>query len=272
MKKCIISLIALCAILVSCEQDKVIFDESQTFVRFEEANPTVSVPIGRSASVEVPITVSSLSSSERSIAVEVIEEETTVESGQYTLGSIVVPANSYEGMLKIDVEDSGAESDAKVLVLHVPNSAEVSGGNAKLTVNVFQICPIPNTAFVGNYYMEQIAPIPFLFGQSTLTHDTVVAVTAESDTRRTFDTFTFPYWCSTEIIPFKFDLVCGKIIVPIQDGNCGCGDIGYFAPAVTPSTYDLDDDNVFELTFTGDASEACSASAGVQVTYRFTKQ
>ncbi|GAA4272239.1 hypothetical protein U6A24_21365 [Aquimarina gracilis] len=271
MKKYIISFSILCVTLVSCEQDKVIFNESQTFVKFEETNKDVPIVIGSTASTEVPISVSSTSSSERSIPVEVVEDKTTVEAGTYTLGSITIPANSYEGKLDVNfVNGNGEFTEAKTLVVQIPSSADFSGAG-ELSFNVFEICPVDETLFVGEYYMEQTAPIPFLFGQSTLTHDTVVEVTANG-LERSFDTFIFPFWCSTEVIPFKFNLVCNEIIVPVQDGNCGCGNEGYFAPAIIPATYSVDDDSVFELTFTGDATEACSASAGVQVTYRFTKQ
>ncbi len=131
---------------------------------------------------------------------------------------------------------------------------------------------VAETMFVGDYYMEQIAPVPFLFGQSTLTHDTVVELTANGN-ERTFETFSFPFWCSDpgDEIDFKFNLECDKVIVQVIDGKCGCGDEGYFAPATVPATVDLTDDSVFEMTFTGDATEACEDSAGVQVTYRFTK-
>ena len=38
MRKYIINFIVACALLASCEQERLIFNESQTFVEFEQSN------------------------------------------------------------------------------------------------------------------------------------------------------------------------------------------------------------------------------------------
>ena len=274
MKKYIISFITACIILVSCERDAVIFSEEQTFVKFGNADD-LSLPIGQSASVEVPITVSSVSSSERTIPVEVIEDETTLEPTSYTLGSIVVPANSYEGMLKIDVQDEGEIADIRVLALQVPGSAEFSGVNDKLSISIIQTCPVEITSFVGMYHVKQTTP--FLMaswgdGGTAFSDDVVVEVIAESETRRRFKTIVTPKFCGWNEVDFLFDLVCNKIIVPSQSNACHCGDgTEWFVVAQTPSAYDVNDDSEFTLIFTEGAQGECGYFPA-QTAITFTKQ
>ncbi len=274
MKKYIVSFILGCVLLVSCEQEKLIFNESQTFVKFGVVDD-LSLPIGESASIEVSITVSSVSASERTIPVEVIQDETTLESTSYTLGSIVVPANSYEGMLKIDVQDEGELADIRVLALQVPISAEFSGLNDKLSFSIIQTCPVDITSFVGMYRIKQTTPFlkaPWGDGGTAFSDDVVVEVIAISETRRKFNVIVTPKFCGWNQVDFLFDLVCNKIIVPTQSNACHCGDGNeWFVAAQSPSAYDVNDDSEFTLVFTEGAQGECGYFPA-QTSVTFTKQ
>ncbi len=129
-------------------------------------------------------------------------------------------------------------------------------------------CPVEDTQFVGNYLMEQITAEVDGF---TLSSGTITTLTVgDTSVERVFDTFNYPTYCGTNN-PFKFELVCGEVVVPNQNSNCACGDGGdWFTDATVRSTYDINDDSVFEVTFTDDAQSNCSSP--VQTTYRFTKQ
>ncbi|MGX1930585.1 hypothetical protein [Flagellimonas sp. 2504JD4-2] len=266
MKKYIVSFITACALLVSCEQDRTIFNESQTFLKFNQSNLDLPIIIDGEGSAQVTINVSSISESERTFEVNIVEEETTAEAASYTVGSIVVPPNSYEGTLTINGVDNNVTTDPKVLVLSVPTSPDlVASGN--LTVSIFQVCPVDETLFTGMYLLEEIIPVPFGPG---LQSGDVLEITANG-LARTFNSINFPNFCSTPI-PFTFNLVCNEFVVPLQDTNCHCGDgSNYWGPStVGHATYDITDDSVFEVNFTNDVQSNCGSPA--QTTYRFTKQ
>ncbi|MEX0314087.1 MAG: hypothetical protein AB3N18_07910 [Allomuricauda sp.] len=265
MKKYIVSIILASVLFVSCEEERVFFNQDQTFVNFTSLNVDLPVVIDATGSTEVTVTLSSASESERTIDLSVVQEETTAGADSYTFGSIVVPANSYEGTLTIDGVDNNVTPEAKKLVLALPeNSGFVSDGN--LTVNIFQVCPIDETLFTGMYLIEQTSA--FLAGPS-LSHNTVVEVTADGLTR-SFQTSNFPNFCSTPNT-FTFNLVCNEFVVPLQFNNCNCGDgVDYFGPALTNAVYSVDNDDVFEIVFSDDTKENCGSTG--QTVYRFTKQ
>ncbi len=267
MKKHIINFIVACVLLlVSCEHETVIFNESQTFVKFDQSSLDLPIIIDGTGSVEVTVSVSSISESERTIALDVVQEGTTAGTDSYTVGSLVVPANSYTGTLTIDGVDNNVTPEPKTLVVGVPNNADfASDGN--LTVSIFQVCPVDETLFTGMYLIEEIVAVPFGPG---LQSGDVLEITADG-LRRTFNSINFPNFCSTPI-PFSFNLVCNEIVVPLQDTNCHCGDgTNYWGPStIGHTTYDITDDSVFEVNFTNDVQSNCGSPS--QTTYRFTKQ
>ena len=222
--------------------------------------------IDGSGSVEATVTVSNVSSSERTIELEIIQDETTADPASYTVGSLVVPANSYNGKLTIEGVDNNVTTEPKALVLALPESADFSS-DGNLTVNIFQVCPVDETLFTGMYLIEEIIPVPFGPG---LQSGDVLEITADG-LKRTFNTINFPNFCSTPI-PFSFNLVCNEIVVPLQDTNCHCGDgTNYWGPStVGHATYDINDDSVFEVNFTNDVQSNCGSPT--QTKYRFTKQ
>nr|WP_299381174.1 hypothetical protein [Allomuricauda sp.] len=266
MKKYIISFIAACTLLVSCEQDRLIFDQNQTFVKFEQSNVDLPIIIDGTGSIEVTVNVSSISNSERSIDLEIIQEETTAEAASYTVGSLVVPANSYSGTLTIDGVDNNVTTEPKTLVVGVPNNADFAS-DRNLTISIFQVCPVDEALFTGMYLIEEIVAVPFGPG---LQSGDVVEITANGLTR-TFNSINFPNFCSVPI-PFSFNLVCNEFVVPLQDTNCHCGDgTNYWGPStIGNTTYDITDDSVFEVNFTNDVQSNCASPT--QTTYRFTKQ
>ncbi|MDO5978759.1 hypothetical protein [Flavivirga spongiicola] len=274
MKKFIVNLIIVCVLLISCEEDKAIFNESQTFISFEQTNVDLPVLIDATGSVEVSVTVSSLSESERNIALTIVEEETTAGADSYTVGSVVIPANSYEGTLKIDGVDNNVTTDAKTLVLKV-DATEAFVGDKNLTVNIFEVCPVDITSFVGMYRIKQTTPFlmaPWGDGGTAFSDDVVVEVVAESETRRKFNVVLTPKFCGWNQVDFLFDLVCNKIIVPTQSNACSC-DNGeeWFLAAQTPSGYNVNDDSEFTLIFTEGAQGDCDYTPA-QTSVTFTKQ
>ena len=131
------------------------------------------------------------------------------------------------------------------------------------------ICPVPETFLVGDYLIEEITP--YVDGPTFDDGSVVSVAVGEFSTERVFFTSNYPDYCTTPN-DFNFTLVCGNILVPLQESNCACGDgSNYFGPPLGEgSTYDLADDSVFFLTFGNDLQSDCVAPE--DTTYKFTKQ
>ena len=197
-------------------------------------------------------------------------DKSTADIQNYTVSSsVVIPAGEYFGNLVINGVDVTAETTPELLYLDIVSFSDETAviSPTTLEVSVFQFCPIAPGLFTGNYLIEELTP--FVDGP-TLSHNTVVTLVATSETGRRFATKNFPNYCNTNM-NFNFSLVCGEVIVASNlQGNCSCNGAFFFGPATTPSTYNVADDSVFEMTFTNDVTGDCGAA--VQTTYRFTKQ
>jgi len=275
MKK--LSLLLLSFILFSScnETEGIIYDSvnSQALVYFSSTTADLAIEIDSDGQLNLPINVSTLSTSDRTVFLSV-ETESSADAVNYSLPlSVVIPAGSYSGILTIDGTDVTAETTPKLLILSIVSVDfdKVVISSNKLEVSVFQICPIASTLFVGNYLIRELTP--FVDGP-TLDNGTIkmLSVVPGSATSRTFSTKNYPTYCGTSN-PFRFNLVCGEIIVPSQNSVCSCNPVGganFFTAATIPSTYNINDDSYFEVTFTNDAQTSCGAP--VQTTYSFTKQ
>lgn len=131
------------------------------------------------------------------------------------------------------------------------------------------ICPVEETYMVGEYLIEEITP--YVDGPTFDDGSIVTVSVGDFSTERFFLTSNYPDYCTTPN-DFRYTLVCGNIIVPLQESNCACGSgADYFGPPLgDASTYDLSDDTVFFLTFGNDLQSDCVAPE--DTTYKFTKQ
>ena len=285
MKKCIVSLIALCVILVSCEQEKLIFDQSQTYLKFDEPIVDLAILLDSTGTTEAKFNVSNLSSSERTYEFEIDTDKTNADPDSYTLGTFVVPANSYVGSMTITGVDTGnITTEAKRVVLRIPpNSDLIVDGD--LTIKVFQSCPVPETAFVGKYTVEFADPDGPDGGTFTgglafaddVTYELVVDPNDQAS--RIMQIIHQPKFAScaaADPIPFKISFICNEIIVSSQDNSCTCGGntTGGIGPAIVPTTYDLEADNfdsTFVVKFEENANGACTDYAFFEAEVTFTK-
>lgn len=130
------------------------------------------------------------------------------------------------------------------------------------------ICPLEETSFVGNYLIEEITP--YVDGPTFDDGSIVEVFVGDFSTERFFFTSNYPDYCTTPN-DFRFTMVCGTVIVPLQESNCACSSgADYFGPAQVPSTYDPTEDSVFFVTFENDVQSDCAPP--VDTTYQFTKQ
>jgi len=111
---------------MACDKDDAIinnvYDNSgQTGVGFTTASTSVAVrPEGTSASVGVQATTTSASA--RSYDV-VVNAESTGAIGDYTIGTVTIPADSYDGTLEVSFVDTNLEESVPytlILDLQLP--------------------------------------------------------------------------------------------------------------------------------------------------------
>ena len=271
MKKYFLIITLMMIVLSSCEEDKIIFDGNQTLVAFSSNTVDLPIQIDATGSVDVAVDITTLSTSERTFNVTVVEDETTAGAASYSFGSIVVPANEYNGTLTINGVDDNVTTTPEKLVLKISEGPDFVTPLENLTVNVFQVCPVEESLFTGMYLIEELTP--FFFGASLFNDGGTVEIVADG-TQRYFVTPNLPAFCPDDTLPFTFNLVCNEVVVPLQPGTCPCFGLteDYFGPStIGNSFYDPSDDSVFEVTFTVDAQNSCNLTNVQTTTYRFNK-
>lgn len=94
--------VCMIALLASCDEDAVVFDNvnGDTAVSFKQTNFETSVPQA-GITVTVPVEITTVSSESRTFNVSILEADDTAA---ITLGSVVIPADSYEGSLDINLD------------------------------------------------------------------------------------------------------------------------------------------------------------------------
>ncbi|MDH7911761.1 hypothetical protein [Winogradskyella sp. SYSU M77433] len=243
----------------------------QTLVSFQGATSDLAVTIDDVGTVEVVIESSTVSSSDRTITVTLDEENSTANAENYTIVNpvVTIPANEYFGILTINGVDTSVETTPETIVLNMDDSStDLVYGTTTHTVNIFQVCPIPDDYFVGSYLIEQTSA---QVDGYTLSHGTIVEVSASGPTQRTFLTENYPSYCSGTFRNFYINLVCNEFVVPLNGTSCACSSFDdWFGPATVNEMYDTSDDTVLNVTFTDDVQGDCSSPS--QTTYQFTKQ
>lgn len=141
---------ALLAMVVftACDKEDAIinntYDGSQIGVGFTTSGRSVSVkPEGAVVTLGVQSTVST--STDRNYDVMVNTTLSTGSAGHYSLGSVVIPAGSYDGVLTVNMIDDGTlvEGIAYDLVVELDLPAGVvvhTSKSAKITYNKYQLC------------------------------------------------------------------------------------------------------------------------------------
>lgn len=143
-------------IFTSCEETQSpIYDGNQTLAYFGGSTSSVNlaVPIqDASATITVPVNVSNLSSSDRTVTVSA-SDASAATSDQYSFnGQVTIPANSYFGTLEVTGLQNNLSQTGDNLILQIDSVSD--GGvaaSATFTVNIVQVCPFDITNFYGDY-------------------------------------------------------------------------------------------------------------------------
>ncbi len=241
-------LIALTLILGSCEREVIgeIIDNqnSQQVLSFESTSSDLPIEIDAVGSGQVVVEVSTISSVDRTFNVSVVAEETQAINGSYAVpANVTIPAGAYEGTITITGTDvAGVDVDPLPLVLELTAPAGVVYTNQRTTVNVFQICPIPEDYLVGSYLLvNTISTIGPAFGDFNLGEGNVTLSEGPSPTQRVFRTSFLPVngGITQDVI---LNLNCGTIALGntlFYVANSGIRHI----PSTMNTTYDLTDDS-----------------------------
>lgn len=140
----------------NCEEDKVLYDGSQSLAAFGSTSGSLAVLPSGVSSISIPVEISTLSVTDRPISVT-IDPTSTALASQYTIdpASLVIPAGSYNGKIVVTGNFANLVVGQTVkLILNLTNvdQAPLEKSRIKYELSIFKSCPIANASiFNGNY-------------------------------------------------------------------------------------------------------------------------
>lgn len=254
MKK-IFAILSLILVISSCDDtEPARFEGSQTLVYFPEDAANLDVIIDDEGSLEVQINTTTLSDQDRTVNLEIVEEDTNVDFENIEIPTLetTIPAGEFFGFITINGIDNSVETSPKLLVLKITDAGGALIDDSPIEVRVRQICPIPEGTFLGPYLLDQVTPIHPENGVLSFETQIVDLVQNGGSTERAFEAA----WIegagfdTKQTIPF--DLSCNDVIITSDeiDTNLLCTQ---GVPTITlgsaPETgnYDTLDDSSFTL-------------------------
>jgi len=155
MKRISIALIAIFTLfLSSCEEKEVLYDGSQTLAYFQGNGQQLAVPIDeQSATITIPINVSTLSDSDRTINISVNEARTTATPDMYTFQtSVVIPADTYFTSFEIQGLQNNLSQEGDLLTLQIDSVDDGGVGSpTNYEVLIIQTCPFVFDRYIGTF-------------------------------------------------------------------------------------------------------------------------
>ncbi|WP_179316251.1 hypothetical protein [Winogradskyella undariae] len=261
----------LTIVTVSCDEtvDQVIYNgdinENNTFITFERSVYNLPVTIDDSSSINLILNSSTVSSVDRTydIVLNTDPEMTTANELTYTLPtSVTIPANSYQGTLTIVGTDNNlVDATSKRIVFNINGLTDSESSDFdEITVNIFEVCPVPSTYLVGDYIIGDDGSGNFPVGE------TVSISIGDSETERTFNTIHLPGSGVEAEVEIILSLACNVLnFAQDVDINVACPDgdsyILVSAGAANNATYSLDNDDVITVNYLQDPLLSCGASS-----------
>lgn len=237
-------------ILSSCdEHENELYDNvnGSTLIGFNRSSIDVPVDIDTdnfSRTLDVTVSVSTISDVERSYTVSVLADDSTVDASNYQLpANVTIPANSYNGTFTIGFQDATLETEAEILTLALDGAD--AAFDSPVTLSVFQVCPIPSDYMIGDY---EISDNEIVFNGTNFTTRTVTISEGDSATSREFVTD----WSGGPAFTVTLNLVCNELIYASTNstGFTGGGEPIIITPASeNDSTYDVADDSFFIVEY-----------------------
>lgn len=262
----------------SCEETQPpIYDGNPTLAYFDGTSATLEVVINTTGSsfIDVPVGVSILSSSDRTIKIAVDEENTTALPGQYSFdGTVTIPANSYTGSLRVLGNDDGLTTTGVVLSLKIDEAPSDYGVSNNFIIDIVETCPIDPNFAIGDYTLNHIGGgIPAAGFAPTMGDNIIVTLEpGSSSSERVFNVKFYPtFGFSNPPVDFSFSLVCAETSVNgiINNGitGVGCGSSIPVGPSSNLGTYNTEDDSLITIIFIEDVDGAsCGTEAETTIT------
>lgn len=257
-----------------------IYDGEQTLAYFDGAGATLEVEINSTGSITVPVNVSTLSSTERTVNVSVNAGATTATAGQYSFSAnVTIPADTYFGSFTLTGIDDGLTTAGVTLTLQIDGVDGGVGSPRGYTVNIVEICPIDASFATGDYTLETLSGGIAAAGFAPAMGNgvTVTLGAGSSSTERTFNVKFYPtFGFANPPVDVAFTLVCeqtvfGGIVSPGVSG-VGCGGVSIpFGASATNGTYNTADDSVITLFYAEDV-DGFSCGAEAEGSIQLTKQ
>lgn len=157
MKKLSIILILFSAIFISCEPEYPMYDNvgGQSFLRFEASTADLPIPRTGEETIQIPISVSTISSTDRTVTVSVVQDETTLDAANFSFtNEVTIPANSYTGMLEVtgtNVNLVIGEVETITFKIDGLAAGDFNASSGTVRVNAFLSCEFVPSEFVGTY-------------------------------------------------------------------------------------------------------------------------
>lgn len=233
--------------------------DAKTFIAFTKSTYNLPVVIDDAGSVTLTIIASTLSDSDRTYNLVLDAENTTADASTYALPSTVtIPANSYEGTMTVNGMDNNlVEPQAKQIVFSLSGFSDNESTDVEdITVNVFEICPVPEDYLVGNYILDD----------SNGNFGTGVPVTVSignDPTVRQFVATFLPGSGVDQDVNVTINLVCNTFVLDAVNINVTCqqGGPGFIidTAGANNSSYSLADDLLVTVNYTEDPLQSCGA-------------
>lgn len=272
MKKYIYYLtITFAFLLNSCgEFNGVIYNGEQTLAYFDGSQATIEVVLGSEGSISVPVGVSTLSDSDRTMAITITDNTTASESQYEITNTVTIPAGSYTSTFEVKGFDADNLTTTGVnLELGIEDSSDFIASTENYTVKILKICPVDSSLFIGDYILETTSGGVPAAGLAPAMGDgiTVTLQQGTSSTERTFNVKFYPsFGFSNPPVDVSFSLSCEEtvfngIVSPAVSG-VGCGGSIPFGRSGTNGVYNTTDDSVLTIFYMEDVEgESCGEEA-----------
>ncbi|MGB5821283.1 MAG: hypothetical protein WBG90_17495 [Saonia sp.] len=139
MKNYILIIAVALFVLTSCEEETIVFDpvNGQTAVSFATTSFNVSIP-EEGLVVEVPLNVTTVSSSDRTFEVAV-DASSIGASADYTIGTATIPSGAFSGTLNVSFNfDPLVEGESNKLVLNLQAPSDGVVYSETVTIDYFK--------------------------------------------------------------------------------------------------------------------------------------
>jgi hypothetical protein len=259
MKKIALLLIGF-LFIVSCEETEPTLFNGETFVSFLSNASDLPVTIDDVGSVAVRVSVTTLASVDRTLAVEV-STSSSADPQNYTVPpTVTIPANEYFADIQVTGVDNSVEITPETIILSLGGIDGGTVSSTTHTISIFQVCPVPTDYLVGDYSLTD-------FGNGNFGTDVPVTISIPTDedgdlieTQRTFVAVFLPATGVAREVNVILDLVCNTVFLREIDINVTCTqDTSYLITSAgsQSSSYDVSDDSFLEVNYLEDPEADC---------------